>query len=255
MNVMSREEAEQYVSVLRREATGKHFGNAVGILCPPFLYSRDFDHLPEHFTKGAQDVFWEKEGAYTGEISPVMLRNDGCEYVIIGHSERRFYGGETDAVVQEKVRAALRHHLIPIVCLGETLEERQSDTMQEVLTRQLDAIFGDLSRMQAEKIILAYEPRWAIGTDRLPSTQEIYQVRVMLRKWLLERFGNATEERIAVLYGGSVKASFLGAVSWEAEMDGVLVGRESLFPFEVVKMMLLLESGENSNSRETREVV
>lgn len=254
MNLLSRDEAEQYLSVLRREATGKHFGGTVGVLCPPVLYSRDFDHLPDHFSKGAQNVFWEKEGAYTGEVSPVMLRNDGFEYVLIGHSERRSYGGETDAIVQQKVRSALKHHLIPIVCIGETLEERQADTVDEVLIRQMEAIFGDLSKMQAEKIILAYEPRWAIGSDRLPSTQEIYQVRVMIRKWILDRLGGATEERIAVLYGGSVKASFLGAVSWEAEMDGVLVGRESLFPFEVVKMMLLLEDAEQSNQDNREEV-
>ncbi len=253
MNLLSREEAEQYLSVLRREAMGKHFGDTLGVVCAPLLYSRDFDHLPEHFVKGAQNVFWEKEGAFTGEISPVMLKNDGFEYVLIGHSERRFYGGETDAIVGEKVRAALKHHLIPIACIGETLEERESGMVHQVLSRQLDAIFGDLSKMQAEKIILAYEPRWAIGTDRLPSTQEIYQVRVMLRKWLLDRLGEATEERIAVVYGGSVKAGFLGAVSWEAEMDGVLVGRESLFPFEVVKMMLLLEEarGQDNSITET----
>jgi triosephosphate isomerase len=127
------------------------------------------------------------------------------------------------------------------VCIGETQKERKTGMIDVVLARQMDAIFGNLSKMQAEKIVLAYEPRWAIGTDNLPTTQEIFQVRIMIRKWLAERLGNATEERISVLYGGSVKASYLGSVSWEAEMDGVLVGRESLFPFEVVKMMLLLE--------------
>ena len=241
MNLLSREEAEQYLSVLRRESTGKHFGSVVGVICPPIIYSREFDHLPTPFQKGAQNVFWEKEGSFTGEISPVMLKNDHCDFTLIGHSERRFYGGETDAVVCEKVRAALKYHLIPIVCIGETQKERVSGMVDVVLTQQMDAIFGNLSKMQAEKIVLAYEPRWAIGTDKLPTTQEIFQVRIMIRKWLAERLGNATEERISVLYGGSVKASYLGAVSWEAEMDGVLVGRESLFPFEVVKMMLLLE--------------
>ena len=124
-----------------------------------------------------------------------------------------------------------------------------------ILAQQMDAIFGNLSKMQAEKIVLAYEPRWAIGTDQLPTTQEIFQVRIMIRKWLSERLGNATEERISVLYGGSVKASYLGAVSWEAEMDGVLVGRESLFPFEVVKMMLLLGEDKNYNPMNTEHLV
>ena len=241
MNLLSREEADQYLLILRREALGKHFGDTLGIMCPPIIYSHAFDHLPSPFLKGAQDVSCEKEGAFTGEISPVMLKNDRCDYVIVGHSERRLYGGDTDEIVGKKVRTALKYHLIPIVCIGETLKERTSGVIDQVLTGQLNAIFGDLSKMQAEKIILAYEPRWAIGTDRLPTTQEIFQVRVMLRKWLLERLGEMTASRISVLYGGSVKASFLASVSWEADMDGVLVGRESLFPFEVVKMMLLLE--------------
>ncbi len=248
MNLLSREEVEQYLSVLRRESMGKHFAQVTGIICAPIIYSREFDHLPTPFVKGAQNVFWEKEGAFTGEISPVMLKNDHCEYVLIGHSERRFYGGENDAVVCEKVRAALKHRLIPIVCIGETRKEREEGKTDSVLTRQLEAAFGDLSKMQAEKIILAYEPRWAIGSDQLPSTEEIFAVRVMVRRWLTEKLGNATEERIAVLYGGSVKASFLGAVSWEAGMDGVLVGRESLFPFEVVKMMLLLGDDLNKHN-------
>jgi triosephosphate isomerase len=255
MNFLSREEAEQYISVLRRESTGKHFGNVFGIICPPIIYSREFDHLPAPFQKGAQNVFWEKEGAFTGEISPVMLKNDHCDFVIIGHSERRFYEGETDTVVCEKVRAALKHHLIPIVCIGETEKERASGMIDVVLAQQMDAIFGNLSKMQAEKIVLAYEPRWAIGTDRLPTTQEIFQVRIMIRKWLAERLGNATEERISVLYGGSVKASYLGSVSWEAEMYGVLVGRESLFPFEVVKMMLLLGESGNYKSIDSERLV
>jgi len=255
MNLLSREEVEQYLLVLRREATGKHFEGVIGVICPPIIYSREFDHLPAPFQKGAQNVFWEKEGAFTGEISPVMLKNDRCEYVIIGHSERRFYGNETDAVVCEKVRAALKHHLIPIVCIGETEKERKSGIVDVVLAQQMDAIFGNLSKMQAEKIILAYEPRWAIGTDRLPTTQEIFQVRIMIRKWLTERLGDATEARISVLYGGSVKASYLGSVSWEAEMDGVLVGRESLFPFEVVKMMLLLGEDKNYKSLDTEKTV
>jgi triosephosphate isomerase len=255
MNLLSREEVEQYLSVLRREATGKHFGNVVGVICPPIIYSREFDHLVPPFQKGAQNVFWEKEGAFTGEISPLMLKNDRCDFVIIGHSERRFYGGETDAVVREKVRAALKHHLIPIVCIGETQKERKAGMVDEVLAAQMDALFGDLSKMQAEKIVLAYEPRWAIGTDQLPTSQDIFQVRIMIRKWLGERLGSATEERIAVLYGGSVKASYLAAVSWEAEMDGVLVGRESLFPFEVVKMMLLLGEDKNYKSMDTENLV
>lgn len=239
--MLSREEATQYLSVLKREAEDKRYGYVKGIVCPPFLYLPQFDHLPESIRKGAQNLFPEKSGAYTGEISPIMLKNDGVEYVIIGHSERRQYAGETDKIVHEKVLAALKHHLIPIVCIGETGEERRAEETDRVLSLQVKTIFSDLSKLQAEKVIVAYEPRFAIGTDKLPTTEELLQVRVLLLKLFTEAFDAQTAQRIAVLYGGSVKSSFLADVSWKAQMDGVLVGRESLFPYEMVKMMGLLE--------------
>lgn len=241
MNILSREEAAQYLSVLKREMEGKQYIYVKGIICPPFLYLSQFDQLPVGIVPGAQNLFPEKSGAYTGEISPVMLKNDGVEYVILGHSERRQYAGETNELIHKKVIAALKHHLIPIVCIGETEEERHTETTDSVLTLQLKTIFADVSKLQAEKIVVAYEPRWAIGTDRLPTTQELLQVRVLVRKLLTELFDTQTAERVAVLYGGSVKSTFLAAVSWESHMDGVLVGRESLFPYELVKMMGLLE--------------
>lgn len=239
MNLTSREEATQYLSVFRREMQGRLPEAVTMIVCPPFPYLASFDHLPGNVKKGAQDMFWEKNGAYTGQVSPLMLKGEGVEYVIVGHSERRLYGGDTDEIVAAKTRLALKHLLIPIVCIGETAEER--DRIDRVLMRQIRTVFEGLSKLQAEKIIIAYEPRWAIGTDRLPTTQEILQVKVFLRKLLTEMFDAGAAERIKVLYGGSVKSSFLPAVSWEAEMDGVLVGRESLFPYELVKMMQAFE--------------
>ncbi|MBP7060802.1 MAG: triose-phosphate isomerase [Candidatus Moranbacteria bacterium] len=241
MNMLSREEASQYIIVLKRELKERPFQHVKSILCPPFLYLSDFEALPPGIECGAQDVFWEKSGAYTGEISPVMLKNAGVTSVIIGHSERRSLMGETNEIVKMKVLAALKHLLIPIVCIGETEAERHSDETARVLELQVRNIFSDLSKMQAEKIVIAYEPRWAVGTDTLPTSQEILQVRVLLRKILTEIFDPEVAERIVILYGGSVKSSFLHEVSWEAGMDGVLVGRESLFPYEVVKMMTLLE--------------
>ena len=170
-----------------------------------------------------------------------MIKDAGAEYVIIGHSERRLYAGETNEIIKSKVISALKQYLNPIVCIGETLEERQADETDRVLSLQLQSVFSDLSKLQAEKIIIAYEPRWAIGTDTLPTTEEILQVRVLIRKFLTEAFDAAFAEKVAVLYGGSVKSTFLGSVSYEAGMDGVLVGRESLFPYEIVKMMSMLE--------------
>lgn len=241
MNMLSREDVAQYLAVLNRESQGKKYRGVKGVICPPFPYLAAFDALPAGFFKGAQNVSHEKSGAYTGEVSPVMLRNENVAYVIVGHSERRRYHGESDELIREKTVAVLKHHMTPVLCIGEMREERDAQNTDRVLSRQVKAVFSGLSKLQAEKIIIAYEPRWAIGTDVLPTTQEIMQVRIFLRKLLTELFDAATAERISVLYGGSVKSSFLSSVSWEAAMDGVLVGRESLFPFEIVKMMNLLE--------------
>ena len=241
MNMLSREEAVQYLAVLKREMTGKHYAHVIGIVCPSYLYLPLFDHLPQGIRKGAQDLFPEKSGAYTGEISPIMLKNDGVEYVIVGHSERRQYAHETDVMICEKTMAAIKHHLTPIVCVGETKEERQKEETDQILSSQVKTILSGFSKSQAEQVIIAYEPRWAIGTDAVPSTQEILQVRILLRKLFVEMFDAQTAERITVIYGGSVKSSFLAAVSFDAQMDGVLVGRESLFPYELVKMMELCE--------------
>lgn len=241
MNLLSREEARQYLSVLRREAEGKRLERTVCVVCPSFVHLPEFDHLPHGIKKGAQDVFWEKSGAYTGEVSPATLKDEGAEYVIVGHSERRLYGGETNEIVREKALAVLKHHLTPVVCIGETAEERAAEDTDRVLSLQVTTVFSGLSKLQAEGVIIAYEPRWAIGTDRLPTTGEILSVRVLLRKILTEMFGAETAERIPMIYGGSVKSSFLGDVSWEAGMDGVLVGRESLFPYELVKMAAMLD--------------
>lgn len=247
MNLMSRNEVRQYLQVLTREAEGKNMSNAEVVMCPPMLYQNEFEHLPAHFSRGAQNMFWEKSGSYTGEISPVMLKNDGIEHVLIGHSERRKYGGEDNDIVRIKTQSALKNLLTPLVCIGETEEERNKGKTTEVLVQQLKSIFVGLSKLQAEKIVLAYEPRWAIGTDRTPETGEIMEVRVMIRKFLQELFDASTAARIRVLYGGSVKSAYLGTVSWEADMDGVLVGRESLFPYELVKMVSLYEQYSKEN--------
>jgi triosephosphate isomerase len=177
-----------------------------------------------------------------------MLKNDGIEYVLIGHSERRLYAGETDEIVRTKTHSALKHLLTPIVCIGESEEERRRGMVASVLEMQLESIFTGLSKLQAEKVIIAYEPRWAIGSDRTPTTEEIQEVKTLIHNFLEKLLDEGTAERIRVLYGGSVKSAYLGAVSWEAGMDGVLVGRESLFPYEIVKMLGLYEQHQGENS-------
>ncbi len=238
MNLQSREEVTEYLSQLRRESMGKSFPNTRGIIAPPAVHLASFNHLPAGFTLGAQNMAWETRGAFTGEISPLMLRDAGVGHVILGHSERRAYAGETDELVAQKTRLALKENLVPIVCLGETAEERERDETVAVIEQTVRTVFAELSPLFAERVIIAYEPRWAIGTGVTPTTADILQVKVYLRKLFSELYDPALAERIVVIYGGSVKAATLSSVSWEAEMSGVLVGGESLYPRELVKMML-----------------
>ena len=239
MNPVTVSEAEQYVKVLSRERTGQVWEHVVGVLCPSFLHTSLFRELPANFSLGAQHGFPEKSGAYTGEVSFAMLKDIGVEYVIIGHSERRQYFGETEEAVRIRTEMALKFLLKPIVCIGETEEELLAGKREVVIARQVTSVLTGLSKMQAEKIIFAYEPRFAIGTDRVPTAQDISAVRVLIRNILHKEIGEAAAERVYILYGGSVKASNIQEVAFSTGMDGVLVGKESLSPYETVKMMEL----------------
>lgn len=244
MNLLSEREADHYLGELRKAAYGKHFAHTEGIVTPAFIHMYRFTHLPEHFSLGAQDMHWEKSGAATGSISSLMLKNFGATYVILGHSERRSMFGETNEMIRHKIEAALQQSLVPIVCIGETDDERQHDETTAVIAEQLTSIFTGLSSLQAERIILAYEPRWAIsssGTGKIPTTTDIFQIKVFIRKWITEHVSPKLAEKVRVLYGGSVNSILLPSLSWEAEMDGVLVGKESLFPRELIKMMEMAE--------------
>ncbi|HWQ60041.1 MAG TPA: triose-phosphate isomerase [Candidatus Fimivivens sp.] len=237
MNPGSVSEAEQYLAALRKELFGKQMDDVETVIVPPSVYLERFSRvLSDSIRLGAQDVFWEKEGSYTGQVSPGMLRDLKVSYVIVGHSERRLYAHETDAEVGWKVRAALHEHLRPILCVGETDEERGRGEEADAVTRQIAEAFRDVSPLMAERILVAYEPRWAIGTDVTPESEEIFEMRIIIHRALSEIYGPSVADRIPVLYGGSVKASLLERVCFEPRMDGVLVGRESLYPHEVIRM-------------------
>lgn len=242
MNPATFEEAEQYLQVLNREVTGKSWQHVIGVLCPSFVHAAFFRNLPPQFFLGAQHGFPEKSGAYTGEVSFAMLKNMGTEYVIIGHSERRQYFGETDESVRIRTEAALKFLMKPVVCVGETEEELVSGRRDAIITHQIETTLAGLSKMQAEKIIFAYEPRYAIGTGRVPTTESITEVAVLIREILTRVLGEVSADRVQVVYGGSVKASNIHEVAFETGLDGVLVGKESLSPYEVVKMMELADT-------------
>lgn len=228
MNPLSREEVAQYLAVLKREMAGKRYAHVIGAVCPPFLYLAEFDGLPEGISKGAQDLFPEKSGAYTGEISPIMLKNDGVGYVIVGHSERRQYGGETDDVIREKALAAIRHHLTPIVCIGETLMERERGETLSVLDRQVKMGFDGVSGEQLADLIIAYEPVWAIGTGKNATPAEAGEAHAHIRGRLRQWFGAAAADGCRILYGGSVKPDNIQDLIALPDVDGALVGGASL---------------------------
>ena len=177
---------------------------------------------------GAQDVFWEPQGAFTGEVSPRMLVDAGCRYVIVGHSERRTHFGETDDTVRCKLAAARRHGLAPIVCVGETLAQREAGQTFEVLTRQLDGALAETASAEAAALILAYEPVWAIGTGRNATPEQAQEAHVFIRRWLAKRFDERAAESLRIQYGGSVTAANAASLLQQPDVDGALVGGASL---------------------------
>jgi len=179
---------------------------------------------------GAQNVHWEKEGAFTGEISTAMLLALGCTHVIIGHSERRQYFGETDDTVNLRLKAALEAGLTPIVCVGEVLEEREAGLTEDVLRRQCTRAFHKLSAKKAAKLVIAYEPVWAIGTGKTATPQLCSEAHSLIRGEAAKTFGEEFASNLRVLYGGSVKPENAKALMSEEEIDGALVGGASLDP-------------------------
>lgn len=176
----------------------------------------------------AQDTFWEKQGAYTGAISPVMLQDVGCQYVIIGHSERRQYFGETNESVNRKIKAVLSVPLTPIVCIGETLAQRESGDTLAVIAEQLEQGSQGLAGAEAEKLVIAYEPVWAIGTGKTATTQQAQDAHAFIRKVLVSLFDDAVAKRVRIQYGGSVKPANARELMSQPDVDGALVGGASL---------------------------
>lgn len=177
---------------------------------------------------GAQNLHWEAEGAFTGEISGAMLKDAGCEYVIVGHSERRQYFGETDDSVNKKMRAAFRHGLIPIVCVGEILKERENGSAFQVVERQIKNSVSGLGTEESKKVVIAYEPVWAIGTGKTATPQQAQEMHAFIRKLLAGLYGEECSQGIRILYGGSIKPENIDSLMAQVDIDGGLVGGASL---------------------------
>ncbi|KYH29071.1 Triosephosphate isomerase [Clostridium thermopalmarium DSM 5974] len=177
---------------------------------------------------GAQNMHFEESGAFTGETSPAMLEEMGVKYVILGHSERRQYFAENDADLNKKIKKAFEHNLIPILCIGETLEEREANITEEVLARQIKLDLAGLEKEQVEKLVIAYEPIWAIGTGKTATADQAEETIAFVRKTVAGMFGEETAEKMRIQYGGSVKPSTIKEQMAKPNIDGGLIGGASL---------------------------
>ena len=214
----------------------REISNVEKVLCPPFTSIFAVSAMLEgsNIGLGAQNLHWEEKGAFTGEIAPNMVK-EFCSYVIIGHSERRTYFGETDEMVNRKLHAAIKMDLIPIVCVGESLEQYESGQTSEVVRRQIKLGFADVDSASAARIVVAYEPVWAIGTGKASSGENANFVHgKVIRPALSELFGGNNAQAIRILYGGSVTAANAPEFFSQSDIDGALVGGASLKPDEFV---------------------
>jgi triosephosphate isomerase len=202
------------------------------VLCPPFVLIPQVAWAlrGKNVEIGGQDMFWETEGAYTGAVSAHMLQAVGCSHVIIGHSERRQYFGETDDTVNRKLRAALAAGLKPIVCVGEVLQEREAGITEDVLRRHCSIAFREVSGGEAIPMVVAYEPVWAIGTGKTATPELAAEAHRVIRAQAAEAFGQGVATQLRILYGGSVKPDNATALMSQQEIDGALVGGASLDP-------------------------
>ena len=200
------------------------------VVAPPFTAVHAVAEAARNSNIGvsSQDVYWEREGAFTGEVSPGMIKEAGAEYAIVGHSERRRLFGETDAIVNRKAMAALGAGLIPIVCVGETLEERERNETLAILDRQIKNGLDQMTAEQVAEIVVAYEPVWAIGTGRTATTQQAGEAHAHIRTRLRQWFGGDAADRCHLIYGGSVKPDNIRELIAEPDVDGALVGGASL---------------------------
>jgi triosephosphate isomerase len=242
MNPVSAVEFDRYLDMLEKELKGKEFERADLVICPPIIFlQKMIDRKINNLSVGIQDAYWERQGAFTGEVSYDMAKSIGARCSIVGHSERRKYFGESENIVNTKLKAILKTGMKAILCVGESAEERKSGQAPIVLKRQLKGSLEGIGSGKSEYISVAYEPIWAVGTDKLPSSDEILEAKIIIKKVLAEMYSSKSALKIRLLYGGSVKSSLVNDVCIDPAMDGVLIGRESLVPYELVKIAKIID--------------
>lgn len=231
------EDALKFVAIFTADA--KAIAGVDVVIASPFtdLYPLSEALDDTEYKLAGQNLYWEDTGAFTGEISGVFLKDVGCTYVIIGHSERRQYFGETDATVNKRLLAALKHQITPIMCVGETLEEREANRTWDVVERQLRDGLASINLSTVRDFVIAYEPVWAIGTGRTASPEQAQEVHGLIRTWLAKTYGAAVAEKTRILYGGSMKPSNSRELMTKPDIDGGLVGGASLDPKQFAEIV------------------
>ena len=238
---MTPQEAEAFISsFLDRIPAGRDADSPEILLIPPYTSLDRAASLLEGtgVELGAQDLYYEEQGAYTGAVSGGMIRACGCRYVLVGHSERRHVFGDDDEAVARKLNAALHVGLLPILCVGEVLEERRSGRTEDVVFAQLRTALQDVDSEEAVRIAVAYEPVWAIGTGETATPDQAQAAIASIRRWLAERFERKTADATRILYGGSVKPENAAALASQPDIDGALVGGASLDPEAFARILV-----------------
>ncbi|MCK4354908.1 triose-phosphate isomerase [Candidatus Parcubacteria bacterium] len=239
-NLLTAKSAEELFKLLNKGL--RKIRKAEIVVCPSFIYLPKLSELLLRRKKtrirlGAQNCFWEGKGSYTGEVSPIMLKNLGCKYIIVGHSERRKFLNETNQMINRKVQAILSFGLIPILCIGETKEDKEKGKISIVLRSQIENALKKVSKKEIGKIVFAYEPRWAIGTGKACSSDEACVARLLIQKIIAQKYSQPTAKKIQILYGGSVNSANVASFVKDAGFQGVLVGSASLDPNEFAKIV------------------
>lgn len=209
------------------------------VICAPFLALKDLKEATKgtNIKIGAQNMHFEESGAFTGEVAPKMLKEIGVDYVVIGHSERREYFNETDETVNKKVLKALEIGIDPILCCGETLEERETDKTKDVCKVQIEKGLSNVSKEDLEKVVIAYEPIWAIGTGKTATSEDANDVIKYIREVVANLYGQELADKVRIQYGGSVKPSTVAELMSQSDIDGALVGGASLLSSDYVQLI------------------
>jgi len=236
MNPQTLRKAKQLFDLVKKGV--KNIKKAEVVICPPFIYLSAIKPYSNKTMKiGAQNCFWEKEGAYTGEISFSMLKDMGCQYVIVGHSERRGYFGETNEMINKKLKAVLEEKLNPILCIGETQQQRDKGETDQILKKQIKTALKKVSSSKFSKITIAYEPIWAIGTGEPCDVEEAQKIGLLIRKIISGIYNRPVSKNLRILYGGSVNSKNAAGYIKEAGLQGLLIGGASLKAKEFIEIV------------------